>query len=88
LAALLDRARRPIVRLWAVGSPFDLKDVLKARGYRWSDGNGGTPKAWWRDVEEDQLGAELQFLRADIYLNDDVDLPTRRITARERYSGR
>ncbi|MET3365539.1 hypothetical protein ABH972_008083 [Bradyrhizobium ottawaense] len=25
--------------LWAEQSPFDLKDVLKRRGYRWSDGS-------------------------------------------------
>ncbi|HTF70168.1 MAG TPA: 3'-5' exonuclease [Edaphobacter sp.] len=33
LAALLDRARRKTMRIWAEQSPFDLKDELKKRGY-------------------------------------------------------
>lgn len=33
LSQLLENARRPTWRIWAENSPFDLKDVLKARGY-------------------------------------------------------
>lgn len=35
LAALLETARKPTVRLWAQGSPIETKE-LKARRYRWS----------------------------------------------------
>lgn len=38
LAVLLDTARRKTVWIGAVQSPFELKDSLKRRGYRWSDG--------------------------------------------------
>lgn len=34
LGLLLERARRLQRRIWAQGSPFDLKDELKKRGYR------------------------------------------------------
>jgi len=37
LAALLAHVRKPSFRVWAEQSPFDLKDVLKRRGYRWTD---------------------------------------------------
>src|SRR5258706_1628265 len=41
LAVLLDQARKKTIRVWAEQSPFDLKDVLKRRGYRWCDGSHG-----------------------------------------------
>src|SRR5690606_37259393 len=33
---LLESSRRPTVRIWALGAPFEAKDALKARRYRWS----------------------------------------------------
>ena len=36
LCRLLNGARAVTWRIWAENSPFDLKDVLKARGYRWN----------------------------------------------------
>jgi DNA polymerase III subunit epsilon len=63
LAQLLERARRPSFRIWAENSPFDLKDQLKARGYRWNgDGNPG-PRAWYVDVDAEGREAELKFLK-------------------------
>ena len=44
LAVLLEQARKKMMRVWAEQSPFDLKDSLKRRGYRWSDGNDGRPR--------------------------------------------
>jgi DNA polymerase-3 subunit epsilon len=87
LAALLETARRPTVRFWAVDSPFDLKDILKARGYRWNDGGDGRPRAWWIDVPEADAVAEKRFLETEIYQHA-VDLPETRITAFDRFSYR
>ena len=85
LATLLAKARETTIRVFAVDSPFDRKDLLKARGYRWSSGSNGLRRCWWRDVAERDLEAELTYLRASVFLRP-VDLPTQRITARERYS--
>ncbi len=85
LATLLANAREPTIRIFAVDSPFDRKDLLKVRGYRWSNGSNGSRRCWWRDVAERDLGAEIAFLRASVYLRP-VDLPTMRLTARERYA--
>jgi DNA polymerase-3 subunit epsilon len=52
LALLLQTARKKAVRVWAEQSPFDLKDSLKRRGYRWSDGSDGRPRSWYIDVSE------------------------------------
>jgi DNA polymerase III subunit epsilon len=61
LALLLDRARRPQYRIWAIDAPFTLKDVLKQRGYRWNDGADGRPRSWYMDV--DASDTELEYLR-------------------------
>ncbi len=85
--ALLASARKTTVRIWAENSPFDLKDALKARGYRWNSDPGPSPKAWWIDVDEADKDGELSFLQSEIYRGE-VHLPTRRITAFERFSDR
>ena len=51
-AVLLERARRRTLRVWAEQSPFEMKDTLKKRGYRWSDGSDGRPRSWYVDVDE------------------------------------
>lgn len=84
---LLASARRTSVRIWAENSPYDLKDVLKARGYRWNGEAGPAPRAWYIDVDEADRDAEIAFLRAEIYRGE-IDLLTRRITAFERFSER
>ena len=87
LKRLLDTARRSTVRIWAENSPFESKDQLKARGYRWSDGTDGRPKSWWVEVDEQAAPEELHFLQTDIYQRE-IDLPTKRLTAFDRYSDR
>lgn len=73
---------------WATNSPYELHEILKARGYRSSDGSDGRPKAWYVDVAEDRLDDESDFLRWEIYRRSDVDILSRRITAYDRYSAR
>src|ERR1700761_4008295 len=67
LAQLLEAARAPTWRIWAENSPFDLKDVLKARGYRWNGEGTATPRAWYIDVAEGARAEEEAFLKAEIY---------------------
>ena len=87
LALLLDTARRKTVRIWAEQSPFELKDSLKKRGYRWSDGSDGRPKSWYVDVGESAVDDELAFLKAEIYLRD-VEPRLQTLTAFTRFSAR
>jgi DNA polymerase-3 subunit epsilon len=85
LSILLENARRKTVRVWAEQSPFDLKDELKKRGYRWSPGEDGRPKAWYVDVDEAKRDEEVDYLRRTIYLRD-VDPFTQAMTATDRFS--
>lgn len=86
-ARLLASARRPLWRIWAEYAPFDLKDHLKARGYRWNGEATGGPRAWYVDVPDDALERELAYLRDEIFQRD-VDPLRRRILAHDRYSDR
>lgn len=87
LQQLLDQARRPSWRIWAENSPYDLKDALKARGYRWNGEANGAPRAWYVDVADADREAELAFLKAEIYRGE-IDLLVRRIDAYDRFSDR
>jgi DNA polymerase-3 subunit epsilon len=87
LAALLEQARKKTMRVWAEQSPFDLKDALKRRGYRWSDGSDGRPRSWYVDVEESALADEIAFLKTEIYLRD-VEPRLQTLTAFTRFSVR
>lgn len=87
LALLLDTARKKTVRIWAEQSPFELKDSLKRRGYRWSDGTDGRPKSWYVDVGESAVDDELAFLRTEVYLRD-VEPRLQTLTAFTRFSCR
>ncbi len=87
LGSLLDRARRNTVRIWAEGAPYDLKDELKKRKYRWNDGSDGRPRSWHIQIDEDSLDAEMKFLRQEIYRRD-VELIVQSVTALTRFSDR
>lgn len=78
-------SQRSKVRVFAEHSPFDMKDQLKARGYRWSDGSDGRPKSWWIEVDETGLDDELRYLRVEIYQHPEADPPIQFLTAFDRY---
>jgi DNA polymerase-3 subunit epsilon len=84
-AELYKASLRSRVRVFAESSPYDLKDHLKARGYRWSDGSEGQPKCWWVEVNEPDLEDELRYLRTEIYQHPEADPPTKLLTAFDRF---
>lgn len=63
MLALLESARTPSVRVSAFDSPFETKDVLKARGYRWN----ADQRVWWIERSQPELEAELEWLAKEIY---------------------
>jgi DNA polymerase-3 subunit epsilon len=78
-------SQRSRIRVFAEHSPFEMKDHLKARGYRWSDGSDGRLKSWWIEVGEEDLGDELSYLRSDIYRWAEAEPPIVRLTAFDRF---
>ena len=73
------------MRVWAEQSRFDLRDKLKRRGYRWSDGSDGRPRSWYVDIDESRLDDEISFLKTEIYLRD-VQPRLQILTAFDRFS--
>ncbi|PIT78284.1 DNA polymerase III subunit epsilon [Limnohabitans sp. G3-2] len=64
LARLLAGAGQTRYKLRATGAPFESKDKLKARGYRW-DGEG---RVWWCNLASQALlDAECTWLKAEVY---------------------
>ena len=64
LAAMRRRALTPTVRLWAIRAPFETKEALRARGYRWMpEMRNGIERAWWTDVAPEEEEAELAWPR-------------------------
>jgi DNA polymerase-3 subunit epsilon len=87
LSLLLVSARKRTIRIWAEQCPFDLKDELKKRGYRWNSGDDGRLKAWYVDVDENSEAEELRYLRDHIYRRE-VDFFRQVVTAVDRFSVR
>ena len=85
LASLLECARRQLWVVRAEDTAFEQRASLKARGYRWDDGEGKRVKAWWVLTNDPQ--AELDWLRADIY-GDERDVTVFKAPATRRYSAR
>ncbi|MGV1044469.1 3'-5' exonuclease [Limnohabitans sp.] len=64
LSRLLNGAGQTRYKLRATGAPFEAKDKLKSRGYRW-DGEG---RVWWCSLaSDDLLASECTWLRAEVY---------------------
>jgi DNA polymerase III subunit epsilon len=89
LAQVLATYREESCRIWAMNSPFDAKELLKARGYRWSDGTRpNSEKAWHLDVPSSELNAELEYLKQSVYRNKPLALPVDSVDAFSRFSTR
>lgn len=84
-ASLLENARRQLWVVRAEDTAFEQRAALKARGYRWDDGEGRRSKAWWLMTNEPE--AELEWLRANIY-GDDREIAVLKAPATRRYSSR
>ena len=83
---LKEHIRAAEILICAVDAPYNKKDILKKRKYRWSSGDNNLPKCWWTSVANNDYEAEKLFLEQEIYMHNYLELPTKKITAKERYS--
>ena len=84
---LLERYDEVTAKVCAVGAPYEKKDALKQRGYRWNDGAQGGCKAWWISVPGDMEREELAWLANEVYprgITDSVEIT--RVDALDRFS--
>lgn len=88
LGHILARAFQDSRRIWAIDSPFETKDILKARGYRWNGGEDGRHKAWHRELALDELDAELTYLKTEIYRREQTPGRMSKVTPLTRFTTR
>jgi DNA polymerase-3 subunit epsilon len=82
ISHLLEHCDRPNFRVAAVGDPFDAKDLLKGRGYRWD----ATHRYWWREIDADVLDEEKGWLSHAVYARNGGHPNVLKITASERFA--
>jgi len=74
-------------KLWATNSPYDRKDLLKARGYRWNMNQSDKHRAWSIELKEDKVAEEINYLRSEIY-GCPINIPVEVFDAYNRFSSR
>ncbi|WP_236635440.1 3'-5' exonuclease [Rhodoferax sp. TS-BS-61-7] len=85
LAHLLEAARNPSYRLSATNAPFDAKDLLKARGYRWN----ADQRVWATRLSDDAaLHAEFAWLKDQVYNHRHAAVQIEKLDALAKYSAR
>ncbi len=85
LLQLIASAQNPRTVLRATGSPFESKDKLKARGYRW-DAEG---RVWSCNLKsQEALDAECEWLKAQVYGGRAVRLQLEIQDSRVQFSNR
>ncbi len=62
-------------KLWATNSPYDTKDLLRARGYKWSNNQTEKYRAWSIELTEEKVAEEISYLRSNIYDGYSIDIP-------------
>ena len=80
VSALLAKAERPTIRFEATGAPFDRRDELKARAYRWD----ACDRVWWTELAEAECAEETRWFRREISPHGPVLWMTR-ITWHQRH---
>jgi DNA polymerase III subunit epsilon len=84
MQALLQNARLTEIKVSALASPFESKDALKERGYRWN----ADKKVWAKSIPQKSLDDEALWLGESVYAGKRFKLELEKMTAMNRYSNR
>jgi DNA polymerase-3 subunit epsilon len=84
LKILADKSLTIDLRLWAIKAPFESKDYLKERGYRWHVER----KTWYTELSEEALDQETRWLREKVYEHNVFKIEREIIDSYRRFSSR
>jgi DNA polymerase-3 subunit epsilon len=85
LLSLLETLNQPQTRVYAINSPFETKDQLKLRGYRWD----GEMRCWHRTLSGAQaLAEETAWLKKRVYGERKAVIEVETLGGSVRYSNR
>lgn len=82
MQVLLQNARAPEIQITALGSPFETKEALKGRAYRWN----ADKKAWAKRVPKLGVDDEVAWMRTVVYGGKPFRLELEKMTAMNRFS--
>ena len=85
MAAVREAALQDIYLVPAVGAPFDLRDKLRNRGYRWRPDGLPHGKVWWTMTSNPE--EETSWLTEEIY-GGTATVPIHPVSAVDRFSNR
>jgi DNA polymerase-3 subunit epsilon len=87
LQRLLNNTTQLEFKIWAKNAPYDAKDLLKARNYRWGVHPINDYRAWAIIIPESNVEEEIKYLRSDIYkTNASIPLEIEIFDAFNKYS--
>lgn len=81
---MLDNARLKEYKVSALQAPFESKDLLKERGYRWN----AERKVWHTFIQESAFDEEAEWLKSEVYNNKKCKIEREKIDAFNRFSDR
>ena len=84
MQVLLQNARGSELKVSALGSPFESKDLLKERAYRWN----ADMKVWAKSIPKQNLDDEVSWLRDFVYAGKSFRLELEKMTFMNRFSNR
>lgn len=84
LQLLLEAASVGKTKVFATKAPFESKDLLKTRGYRWD----GLQKVWSTVIASSAFKAEAAWLKQEIYSARAVEIQIELLDAKVMYSHR
>jgi len=84
LSLLVQQSQGPSFRLQALGAPFEAKDLLKGRNYRWN----ADQKVWGTGISggEAALIAECRWLRDEVYRSRAASVRVEEMNAYVKYA--
>ena len=71
IVELIEHAKIPLCRVDATFAPFEYKNLLKKRSYRWYDPENGNrnDKCWRKYIKHEEIEEEEKWLNENIYNN-------------------
>lgn len=81
---LLDNARQKELKVAALNSKYDSKDILKEHGYRWN----GDQKFWFVNIKSADLTDEILWLKENVYTSKAFQVLVEKVDAFNRFSSR
>lgn len=84
-SAVREYASNPTFLIKAIDAPYNKRNILRRKGYKWRPADQLNGKVWWTETKNYE--EEVKWLHEEIY-NRKINIPIKQISALNRYSDR